>query len=154
MSKNRKLLSLIAATLFGAASLSLVSTGAMAASSSAMPLTSPKTNHQIMKISPVKCRGKMIKVIRIILLEGKHKPAFRLGLARNKHLSPENARTIIKAALLLKNRHDLNVGKIENLQSPHGKKLYVIRIVNPKNEIVSKVIMNSASGKYRPMRIS
>lgn len=150
MSKNKKILSFIAAMLFGAASFSLYSTGVIAATSSAMPLTSPATNSQIMKIKPAKCRAKVIRVIR---LQG-NRPAYRLGLAKNKHLTADNARTIIKAALLLKNRHDLNVGKIETLRTPRGKMLYVIPIVNHKNNIVSKVIMNSTSGKYRPMRIS
>lgn len=142
---SQKMKSIAAIAALGVASFGLYST---------VSIASPSNNHQMMKLQPAnKPMMRIIRIKKIIKLQRKKPGFWNLGLYRNKHLSENNARTIVKAALLMRNRHDLSVGKISTKYTPRNLKMYSIQIINQNKQIVSKVLLNSASGKIRPMRL-
>ncbi len=82
-----------------------------------------------------------------------HRGPWNLGLHHDKQLSENDARTITKAALLMRGRHNLNVGDVQTKMSKHGHKFYLISIVNTKNNVVSRVVLNSRDGHIHPLHI-
>jgi len=91
---------------------------------------------------PIKCHT---------LLKLHRSRPWNLGLRYNKHLSEADARTITKAALLMHGRHHLRVGDMQTTLSKRGYKLYQMNIVNKKNKIVSRVVLNSRNGHIHPL---
>ncbi len=150
---NNKIKTLAALTALSAMAFGLYSTVSLAtpdpipaknlvpAQQSVKPLTLVPAKNTLIKIRRVK-----VKVVK------RQHPAWRLGLSHNKNLSIDNARTITKAALLMKGRKDLSVGKIKPSINRKGRKVYMIQLVNAKHKVVSSILLNSKNGHIRPLR--
>ena len=94
------------------------------------------------------------KIMRIIKIqENRQHHKWHLGLNRNKHLTKADALTITKAALLMRGRHDLSVGKITPTLNHHGVTAYKIQIMTPGHKIMSLVLLNSRTGHIHPMKL-
>ena len=149
---NKRVKSLVAVTALGMATIAIYSTRGIAAPSivPAQPLTpakvAPPTKSNPHIFRCVKCRV-------FIVGRGHHRhSAWRLGLRHNKKLSATDARTITNAALLMRGQHNLDVGKIQFKTTAHGRKIYLIDIVNKKqNKVVQRVVLNSANGHIHPL---
>ena len=75
---------------------------------------------------------------------------WNLGLYKNKNLSADDAKVLVKAALLMRNRHDLKIGKIASQTGRYGQTVYLTDIVDRDNKVVSRVMVNSNTGRIRP----
>lgn len=131
----------LALTAIGAACLGL-SVGAMGA---------PSVSHSKPNVAPMQkichCPYKQGKRMH----KGHHGP-WNLGLhKKNKRLTQEDAKTITKAALLMKGKRNLQVGQITTKVSKRGTKFYLIKIINKKNKVVRTVVLNSKNGRIRPI---
>lgn len=150
---NKKLKTLITIAVISAATMGTYAISSLAANAEVkvmqlskpgmtqpMQLRAPKRYHKII------CRRCMLVVVPI------HRRMWNLGLRRNKNLSASDAKAIVKAALLMRNRKDLSIDKVQTKYSKRGRKLYLIQIVNPNNHVVSKVKLNSSSGRIKPLK--
>ena len=75
-----------------------------------------------------------------------------LGLNTHKNLTADNAKTIVSAALLMRGRHDLQVGKVTAKTGKRGADLYIVSIVDTKNAVISTVVINSDTARMMPLR--
>ncbi len=78
---------------------------------------------------------------------------WRLGFHHNKNLNAQDAATVTKAALIMRGKHNLNVGKVEMKQTKHGHKLYLVNIVNAKHNVIKQVMVSARSGMIRPLHL-
>ena len=153
MKTNLKTIAALA--VIGAASIGMV-TPSLAASQNTQALRiMPATKAE--RVMPAKHHAKhevvrVTKIVRVIKV-GKHQRAWKLGLRRNLHLSSTDARTITKAALLMRGKKHISVGKIEPVVAKRGMKMYRIQLVNKNNRVVKSVLLNSRNGHIRPMRL-
>ncbi len=74
-------------------------------------------------------------------------------LQPNRHLTKEDALTITHAMILLHGEPGQKVGGIEQVQPKPGRTFYKIKIVNKDNQLMRTLIMNSANGHVRPIRL-
>ncbi len=152
---NKKMKTLLAATLISTATLTTYATATFAGQAQVKALQLTPTTQVIpaKRLKPAnRTVRKVVRIVKIVKIIKQHRPAWRLGLRRNKHLSATDARTITKAALLMRGRKHLTVGKIQPLTTKRGRKAYLIQIVNKKNKVISSVILNSANGHIKPLR--
>jgi len=159
MFKNFK--TIIIATTLGVTSIGLYSINAIAHETSAMTQLVPaQAAHEQSATQPSQpkyatCKKKQYRCggnFRKACMKYKRKHMWNLGLYRHKNLSEADAQTLVKAALLMRNRKDLQVGPISSKMSKRGVKLYVIQILNEQKNVVSTVVLNSNSGRIHPMR--
>lgn len=76
---------------------------------------------------------------------------WNLGLRFDKHLTQNDAKTLVSAALLMQGRHDLSVGKVETKATPNNHNLYLVTIQDAKGTAVTTVVVSSKSGHIRPL---
>ena len=105
--------------------------------------------HQPMR--PMVMRMNMMNKARLIHGPMAYQRSHNLGLRSNKQLTPQDARIIIKAALLQDQRPTYSVGPVVALPQAQGPKQYAIVILNGKKRPVSTVAFNSATGSFHPM---
>ena len=137
---KNKVITLVAVAALGMATFGIYSGDGFADNKTpVVPAVSLSSPTQIKRI--VHCR--------IGIVKQQHRSPWQLGLHRNKQLTPENAKTITQAALLMKHRPYLQVGQIQQ-KMIHQRKMYLINIVNKNNKVVQTVVMNSSNGHIHP----
>lgn len=150
---NKKITPFIAIAVVSLGTIGIYSGGSLAEPTAYALQTAKQQPTMVLQQSKRPLR--LIKIVKIIkIIKAKRNTHFwRLGLNRNKHLSKNDARTLVKAALLIQNRHDLDVGKIYEKFSPKGRKFYVVQIIDAKEKVVNPVTVDSANGRIRPMQL-
>lgn len=139
---NKSVKTMIATVVLGVASLGVYATRSFA------DVNTPDSN-QLMPLVQLQ-KPASNNVVRVRIMPRGHHHLWHLGLNRNKHLTADDARTLTKAALLMQNRHDINLGKLTEKTNKKGTKIYLIQLVNKQDSLVSVVKVNSANGKIRP----
>ncbi len=144
---------LIAVGALGLATIGIYSGAGATDSMTVQPLTPAKaaTGKRMAVLQPSEFRCDHCKVI-VVRGHGDHRSMWKLGMRHNKNLSEADARTITKAALLMRGKHDLDVGQIQSKVTRHNRKIYLINIVNSKNQVVRSVVLNSETGRIHTLR--
>lgn len=141
---KNKLKSLIAVTVLGAATVGLYSSGIAADNAASQSVTATTA---AVPTQPHRFHCSM-------WMHRHHgKGPWYLGLNRDKHLTEADARIITEAALLMRGHHNLQVGQIDTKITQHGRKFYLINIVNSSNKAVSRVVLNSKNGHIFPFHV-
>ena len=108
---NKKLKTLVTVAVISAATMGTYAISSLAANAQVkvMQLSKPGVTQPMRLQAPkayrkIICRRYMLKIVPM------HHRMWNLGLRRNKNLSANDAKTIVKAALLMRNRKDLSIG--------------------------------------------
>ena len=139
-------------TLVAVTALGLATIGIYSSDSNAAPTTNPNT----IKPTAMQAVAPPAKVpprpIHCLTSTPPHQSAWHLGLHHHKKLTESDARVITKAALLMQGHQRLDVGKIAEKQTPRGRTIYLIDIVNHNHKVVRRVALNSANGRIHPLQ--
>ncbi len=73
--------------------------------------------------------------------------SWRHALQQMKQLSPDQAKIVAMAAVILYGDSDMRVGQITAVAADHGLQNYQVQILNKEGKIIESILMNGRSGR-------